>query len=183
MRVFDMVVAGIILMVTWPIMLVAALLIKLTSCGPVIYRQRRVGRNGVVFTLYKLRTMIDGAENDTGPVWASAKDRRVTPIGRILRRTRIDELPQLLNVLKGDMSLVGPRPERPCFVDRYEALQGVRLTVRPGITGLAQIRASYDLKPEHKRRYDILYIQHRSILLDAYILLQTVPIVLMRKGW
>ena len=183
MRVFDLVVACAILALSWPIMLVAALTIKLTSRGPVIYRQERVGRRGEVFTLYKFRTMVDGAEDATGPVWSSSHDPRVTTAGYALRSARIDELPQLFNVFRGDMSLVGPRPERPFFVDRYKALQGVRLTVRPGITGLAQIRASYDLKPEHKRRYDVLYIRHRSVLLNAYILLQTIPAVLLRRGW
>ncbi len=135
MRIFDVMTSIAILLAVWPIMLIAALLIKLTSRGPAIYRQKRVGRHSKVFILFKFRTMRDGAERDTGPVWASARDSRVTPVGCILRKARIDELPQLFNVLWGDMSLVGPRPERPHFVSRYRTLQGARLIARPGVTG------------------------------------------------
>jgi lipopolysaccharide/colanic/teichoic acid biosynthesis glycosyltransferase len=183
MRAFDVVTSIIILLAAWPAMLAAALLIKLTSRGPAIYRQERVGRDSHVFVLYKLRTMMDGAERDTGPVWAAARDSRVTPVGRILRKARIDELPQLFNVLRGDMSLVGPRPERPHFVSCYETLQGARLAVKPGITGLAQIRGNYDLRPDRKVRYDILYIRKRSLLLNIYVLLQTIPVMLTGRGW
>lgn len=182
-RILDVVGSLIILALTLPIMLAAALLVKLTSGGPVLYMQERVGKAGQVFTLYKLRTMVDGAESHLGPVWAARDDDRVTPVGRILRRMRLDELPQLYNILAGDMSLVGPRPERPFFVERHEVLQGVRLSVKPGLTGLAQVRSFYDLKPAHKARYDNLYIQHRSLLLNLYILLLTIPVVLTRKGW
>jgi len=183
MRVLDIVGSLVLFVFTLPILLTAALLVKLTSRGPVLYTQERVGKAGQVFTLYKFRTMIDGAENHVGPVWAAKDDDRVTPVGRILRRMRLDELPQLYNVLAGDMSLVGPRPERPFFVERHEALQGVRLSVKPGLTGLAQIRSLYDLKPAHKVRYDNLYVQRRSLLLNVYILLLTIPVVFTRKGW
>ncbi|MBN2021105.1 MAG: sugar transferase [Sedimentisphaerales bacterium] len=166
-----------------PVILFTVLLVKLTSYGPVLYRQQRVGKAGKIFVLYKFRTMVDGAEKHTGPVLAAKDDGRVTPVGRILRCTRIDELPQLFNVIRGDMSLVGPRPERPFFVSRHTALRGVRLTVKPGITGLAQIRAFYDLKPEHKLKYDSLYIQNRSLLLNLLILLQTIPVIFLKKGW
>jgi len=172
-----------IFFISLPIMLIAAVLMKITSPGPVLYKQKRVGKNGKLFTLYKLRTMVENAEEHTGPVWAEENDARVTRIGRILRRTRLDELPQLINVLQGDMSLVGPRPERPYFVKRYKALQGVRLTVKPGITGLAQIRNGYNLRPEHKLKYDYLYIKKRSLLLNLYILLRTIPIILSAGGW
>lgn len=118
-----------------------------------------------------------------GPVWASPDDDRVTPVGRLLRRMHLDELPQLLNTLRGDMSLVGPRPERPFFVERHKALQGVRLAVKPGLTGLAQVRSYYDLKPAHKVKYDYLYIQNRSLLLNISILLQTIPALFAKKGW
>jgi lipopolysaccharide/colanic/teichoic acid biosynthesis glycosyltransferase len=182
-RCFDIVGSVVLLLLTAPLMLFTAVLVKCSSAGPVLYNQPRVGRNGKIFTLYKFRTMVDGAENDTGPVWAAKDDRRVTTIGKILRCTRLDELPQLFNVLQGDMSLVGPRPERPYFVKQHRVLQGVRLAVKPGITGLAQIRAVYDLKPEHKLKYDFLYIQKRSFLLNVYILLMTIPVVLLRKGW
>ncbi|UCG57074.1 MAG: sugar transferase [Phycisphaerales bacterium] len=172
-----------ILVLAVPAMLVVALLIRVFSSGSVLYKQKRVGRGGRIFTLYKFRTMINNAEDETGPIWAARDDSRVTPIGRILRNARLDELPQLFNVLRGDMSLVGPRPERPYFVQRHKALQGVRLSIRPGLTGLAQIRSFYDLKPAHKVKYDYLYIQRRSFLLNVYILLQTVPVLFTKKGW
>ncbi len=182
-RLFDVVGSLMILLCAMPVMMVAGLLIKLTSRGPVLYRQERVGKGGAVFTLYKFRTMINDAEKYLGPVLAARDDERVTPMGRVLRRTRLDELPQLYNVLRGDMSLVGPRPERPYFVARHKALQGARLAVKPGLTGLAQVRSFYDLKPAHKVKYDYLYIQNRSLLLNVYILLRTVPTLFAKKGW
>lgn len=182
-RLLDVVGALILFLLASPVMLTSALGIKLTSQGPILYRQKRVGKSGKIFILYKLRTMIQDAEKHVGPVWATKNDARVTPIGRVLRRTRIDELPQLFNILRGDMSLVGPRPERPFFVERHKALQGIRLAVKPGLTGLAQVRAFYDLKPAHKVKYDYLYIQRRSLLLNIYILLQTIPVLFCKKGW
>ncbi len=127
--------------------------------------------------------MVSDAEKTVGPVLASRDDPRVTKVGKVLRRTRLDELPQLFNVLRGDMSLVGPRPERPHFVRLHRALRELRLAVRPGLTGLAQIRNLYDLKPQHKIKYDYLYIQRRSLLLNIYILLKTVPVIFCKKGW
>jgi len=182
-RLLDLLGSLFILLCALPLMLVAAVAIKLTSRGPVLYRQERVGKGGRLFDLYKFRTMIDGAERHIGPVLASKDDHRVTAVGRILRRTRMDELPQLYNILRGDMSLVGPRPERPFFVQRHKALQGVRLVVKPGLTGLAQVRSFYDLKPAHKVKYDYIYIQNRSLLLNLYILLQTIPVLFAKKGW
>jgi lipopolysaccharide/colanic/teichoic acid biosynthesis glycosyltransferase len=182
-RGFDIAGSVIMLLLAMPVMVFTALLVKGSSMGPMLYKQRRVGKNCKIFKLYKFRTMVHNAEKHTGPVWAARDDGRVTPIGRVLRRTRLDELPQLFNVLRGDMSLVGPRPERPYFVRRHRVLQGVRLMVKPGITGLAQVRAPYDLRPEHKLKYDFLYIQKRSFLLNVYIMLMTVPVVLLRKGW
>jgi lipopolysaccharide/colanic/teichoic acid biosynthesis glycosyltransferase len=182
-RLFDILGALLILIGAFPVLFVAGLLIKLTSRGPILYRQERVGKGGRIFILYKFRTMIDNAEKYVGPVWASPDDERVTPVGRILRQTRLDELPQLYNILRGDMSLVGPRPERPYFVERHQSLQGLRLAVKPGLTGLAQVRSFYNLKPAHKVRYDYLYIQHRSLLLNLSILLQTIPALFTRKGW
>ncbi|UCD51493.1 MAG: sugar transferase [Phycisphaerales bacterium] len=182
-RLLDVCGALAILSLTFPVMLLAAALIKLTSRGGVFYRQERVGKNGQIFELYKFRTMIDDAEKHVGPVWAARDDQRITPVGRILRRTRLDELPQLYNILCGHMSLVGPRPERPFFVERHKALQGARLVVKPGLTGLAQVRSFYDLKPAHKVKYDYLYIQNRSLLLNLYILLRTVPVLFTKKGW
>jgi len=182
-RALDIVGSVTILLLAAPVMLVIAFLIRIVCGGPSLYKQKRVGKNGKIFTLYKFRTMVNGAEEHTGPVWATEDDLRVTPIGSVLRKTRLDELPQLFNVLRGDMSLVGPRPERPYFVSQHKALQGIRLTVRPGLTGLAQVRSFYDLKPEHKLKYDYLYIQKRSLLLNLYILLQTIPVIVSKKGW
>jgi len=182
-RLLDVVGSLAILILALPVMIVAAVLIRATSAGPVLYKQERVGQGGRLFTLYKFRTMIDNAERHLGPVWASPDDDRVTPVGRILRRMHLDELPQLLNTLRGDMSLVGPRPERPFFVERHKALQGIRLAVKPGLTGLAQVRSYYNLKPAHKVKYDYLYIQNRCLLLNISILLQTIPVLFAKKGW
>ena len=182
-QLLDIVGALAILTLSLPVMVVSALLIKITSAGPILYRQERVGQGGRHFTLYKFRTMINDAEKHIGPVLATKDDDRVTPVGRILRRMRIDELPQVYNILRGDMSLVGPRPERPFFVERHKALQGARLAVKPGLTGLAQVRSFYDLKPVHKVKYDYLYIQKRSVFLNLYILLQTIPVLFAKKGW
>jgi len=163
-------------------MLIISILIKLTSSGTVIYKQQRVGKDGKTFTLYKFRTMINDAEKQLGPVLAAENDPRVTKVGRFLRDTRLDEIPQLLNVILGQMSLVGPRPERPHFVKRHKALMEIRLAVKPGLTGLAQVRNAYDLHPNHKIKYDYLYIQRRSLLLNLYILTKTIPVVLLKKG-
>lgn len=162
-----------------PFVLVAAILIKLTSRGPVIYRQDRVGLNGRVFPIFKLRSMYDKCESLSGPRWSFGKDRRVTPVGKMLRVTHIDELPQLLNVLRGEMSLIGPRPERPEFVpqlarciDRYRE----RLRVRPGITGFAQVQVPADCDLDSVRRklpYDLYYIEAMGPWLDFRILLCT----------
>jgi len=177
-------VGGILLsIVTIPFWIVISVLIKVTSPGEVIYRQERVGKNGKVFTLYKFRTMVEHAEREWGFLPATEDDVRITKLGRVLRRTRLDELPQLLNVLRGDMSLVGPRPENLHRVSMHKALQGIRLAVRPGITGLAQVRSLYDLKPDHKLKYDYLYIQKRSVWLNLYILAKTVPVIFGKTGW
>jgi lipopolysaccharide/colanic/teichoic acid biosynthesis glycosyltransferase len=183
MRCLDVVGSILILLILAPVIVLISLLIKLSSGGPVLYKQQRVGKDGEIFTLYKVRTMVKDAEKEFGPVLASRDDPRVTKAGRILRTTRLDELPQLLNVLRGDMSLVGPRPERPHFVKRHKALRALRLAVKPGLTGLAQIRSFYDLKPRHKTKYDYLYIQKRSLQLNLYILMLTVPAVFSKKGW
>lgn len=183
MRCLDIVGSILMLLVSMPMTIVISLLIKASTPGPVFYKQLRVGKDGKLFTLFKFRTMVNDAEKEVGPVLASRDDPRVTKVGKILRTTRLDELPQLINVLHGDMSLVGPRPERPHFVKRHKALHELRLAVRPGLTGLAQIRSFYDLKPRHKIKYDYLYIQKRSLLLNLYILILTIPAVFSRKGW
>lgn len=182
-RVFDMGFSIIMIIILSPLILSVALIIKLTSSGSILYKQERIAKDGKIFMLYKFKTMIDNAEIDTGPVLAAKDDPRVTKIGKILRPTRIDELPQLLNVILGDMSLVGPRPERPHFVRRHKVLRQIRLAVKPGLTGLAQIRNLYDLPPRHKIKYDYLYIQKRSLLLNIYILLKTIPVLFMKQGW
>jgi exopolysaccharide biosynthesis polyprenyl glycosylphosphotransferase len=182
MRSLDVLGSLAILLFSLPVTILTAILIKLTSEGPILYKQKRVGKDGKIFTLYKFRTMINDAEKELGPVWAAENDPRVTKIGRFLRDTRLDEVPQLLNVILGQMSLVGPRPERPYFVKHHKVLMEIRLAVKPGLTGLAQIRNAYDLRPKHKIKYDYLYIQRRSLLLNLYILAKTVLVVLLRKG-
>jgi len=168
-----------------PILLVVAIAIKLDSRGPVFFRQERMGRGGHIFKIVKFRTMVSDAEKETGPVLASIDDDRVTRVGRILRHLRIDEIPQMWNVLTGEMALAGPRPERPeiydgIIMDMPEFFK--RLEVKPGITGLAQIRGGYHTEPKDKLRYDLLYIRRRSILLDLKIIAITAYICLFRKG-
>lgn len=174
-------ISGLVLL--FPILAMTSFLIKVTSRGSIIYRQRRVGKKGKIFILYKFRTMVSNAEQKWGLLPASEGDERVTFIGKLLRKTHIDELPQLFNVLNGDMSLVGPRPENIYRVNLHTALQGIRLAVKPGITGLAQIRGLYDLKPDHKLKYDYLYIQSRSFRLNIYIILKTIPVLFRKSGW
>jgi lipopolysaccharide/colanic/teichoic acid biosynthesis glycosyltransferase len=181
-RALDVLGSVILLIIFSPLMAIAAILIKLSSAGPVLYKQVRMAKDGGTFMLYKFKTMIDDAEKDSGPVWAVQNDPRVTKIGRFLRNTRLDELPQLFDVIKGDMSLVGPRPERPYFAKLHKPLRQMRLAVKPGLTGFSQIRSLYDLHPKHKARYDYLYIQKRSFLLNLYILAQTIPVMFSRKG-
>ncbi|WP_287877317.1 TIGR03013 family XrtA/PEP-CTERM system glycosyltransferase [Acidovorax sp.] len=185
---FDMVGAMVLLLISAPVMLVTALLIYLESGGPVLYRQERVGLNGRIFNVIKFRSMRNDAEKDGTPRWASAKDARITRIGKIIRKLRIDELPQLFCVLKGDMSLVGPRPERPYFVDRltleipYYAL---RHGIKPGLTGWAQVRYHYGASiqdTQHKLQYDLYYVKNHSWFLDLVILFETVGVVLTGKG-
>jgi len=182
-RSLDVLGSLVMLIISVPVVILSFLLIKITSVGPILYKQERVGKDGKVFALYKFRTMVKDAEKTVGPVLASRVDSRITKVGKIMRMTRLDELPQLYNVLRGDMSLVGPRPERPHFVKLHKSLRELRLTVRPGITGLAQIRNFYDLKPRHKIKYDYLYIQQRSLLLNLYTLAKTIPVIFSRKGW
>lgn len=164
-------------------MLIISILIKITSSGNMIYKQERIGKNGKAFTLYKFRSMVKDAEKMSGFAPATNDDPRITNIGKFLRRSRLDELPQLFNILQGKMSLVGPRPENFYRVKLHKSLQGLRLSVKPGLTGLAQIKSFYDLRPKHKIKYDYLYIQRRSLLLNIYILAKTIPVVLSKKGW
>jgi lipopolysaccharide/colanic/teichoic acid biosynthesis glycosyltransferase len=182
-RLFDVISSFVILFISLPLMLLIALLIKASSPGPAIYKQQRAGKDGRVFTLYKLRTMTNDAEKISGLIPATVNDPRITTTGMWLRQIRLDELPQLFNILRGDMSLVGPRPENLYRVGKHKALQGLRLAVKPGLTGLAQIRSFYDLHPKQKIKYDYLYIQRRSLSLNLYILMKTIPVVLSKKGW
>jgi len=185
-RGFDIVFSIIALIAAVPILLAAAAAIKLTSRGPVLFRQERVGLNGTTFQVLKLRTMVQDAEKNTGPVLSSGRDdERVTPVGRILRATRIDEIPQFVNVLLGHMSVVGPRPERPCFVEEYRKripYYDLRHRVRPGITGLAQVNGYYLTCVYVKLKYDLMYLRNISLWLDLKILLKTAIVVLRSKG-
>ena len=187
-RGVDISLAGIGLLLALPIMLVVSVLIKLTSPGPVIYRQPRVGKDGKIFTINKFRSMRQDAERQTGAVWAVKGDPRVTPVGRFLRRSRIDEIPQLWNVLIGDMSFIGPRPERPEFVTeltRQIPFYGQRHVVRPGLSGWAQVRHSYGSSVEdalQKLQFDLFYIKNLSIAFDLFICFETLKTVLVRRG-
>jgi sugar transferase (PEP-CTERM system associated) len=186
-RVFDILLALVVLVLSTPFLVLTALAVWLESGSPILYRQERVGENGRLFTLNKFRSMRKDAEQGT-PVWAQAEDDRVTRVGRLIRKTRLDELPQLWNVLRGDMSFVGPRPERPFFVNQlaeqvpfYEQ----RHAVKPGITGWAQVKYRYGASFEdslEKLRYDLYYVKHLSIPFDLTILFDTVKVVLFAKG-
>lgn len=182
MRALDVVGSLLLLGVTAPAWPFIALAVKLSGPGPVFYAQDRAGKDGRVFTLYKFRTMRCGPAPRSSFAPARRNDPRVTPVGGFLRRTRLDELPQVINVLRGEMSLVGPRPENLKRIRQHRVLQGLRLAVRPGLTGLAQIRSLYDVHPRHKIRYDYLYIQRRSVQLNLYILWRTIPVVLAGHG-
>jgi sugar transferase (PEP-CTERM system associated) len=187
-RVLDIIYATIGLVLTLPVFPVLALLIKLDSPGDVFFRQIRVGEDGKNFTIFKFRTMCNDAEAKTGCTWCTENDPRITRVGGFLRKTRLDEIPQLLNVLLGDMSLIGPRPERPEFVEDLNKkipYYSNRHYVKPGLTGWAQIWYPYGSSVEdayEKLRYDLYYIKHISLFLDVKIILKTIHVVLMRKG-
>ena len=186
--VANLILAAVGIVVSLPIMLLTALAVRLTSAGPVLYRQVRVGIDGIPFTLYKFRSMRADAEAETGAVWASKDDPRVTPFGRTIRKLRIDEIPQLFNVLKGEMSVVGPRPERPEMVQSLSEkipYYRHRHCVRPGITGWAQVNYKYGDTLEdviRKLEYDLYYIKNMSLSLDSYIIFLTVKAMLLSRG-
>lgn len=186
-RLFDIATALVLLVLAAPLMLVTAVLIKLESPGSVLYRQQRVGLNGRCFDVVKFRSMRNDAEKN-GPQWASKQDARVTRVGRVIRRLRIDELPQLFNVLHGTMSVVGPRPERPFFVEQLTQqipYYGLRHSVKPGVTGWAQVRYHYGSTVEdsqQKLQYDLYYVKNHTLLLDLLVLFETVAVVLTGKG-
>ncbi len=186
-RIIDITVAILILLMLSPILIVISIIIKLTSKGPVFYKQERVGKNGKLFTMYKFRSMIENAE-EYGPEWAGEKDPRITTIGRIIRRMHLDEVPQMLNVLKNHMSIVGPRPEREYFVNELKEkipYYYKRLSVKPGITGWAQVKYTYDSSLDDvkdKLQFDFYYIENMSIKLDLKILINTMIVVLFMRG-
>ncbi len=187
-RIFDLLFAAVLLVLAAPVMLLAAALIVLESGFPIFYRQERVGLHGRLFNVVKFRSMRNDAEKDGTPRWAVAKDDRVTRIGRIIRKTRIDELPQLFSVLSGEMSLVGPRPERPYFVNQLTKqipFYAVRHSVKPGVTGWAQVRYHYGASVDdaaQKLQYDLYYVKNHTLLLDLVILFETVEVVLTARG-
>jgi len=187
-RLFDVTVSAALLLVALPIILIAAICIYLESGLPVLYRQERVGRGGRTFTLYKLRSMKLDAECGGTPHWAKANDDRTTKVGRFIRKYRIDELPQIFNVLNGEMSFVGPRPERPFFVDQLTKqipFYAMRHSAKPGITGWAQVRYQYGASIDdaiEKLQYDLYYVKNHSLFLDLMILISTVEVVLWGRG-
>jgi sugar transferase (PEP-CTERM system associated) len=187
-RAFDLFASMLIFIVTLPVTAVTALLIYLEDGAPIFYRQERVGEDGYTFMVLKFRSMRKDAEKDGAPKWASTGDPRTTRVGRVIRKLRIDEIPQILNVLKGEMSFVGPRPERPFFVEQLceqVPYYNMRHSIKPGITGLAQVRYQYGASVEdavHKLQYDLYYVKNNSLFLDLLILLDTLQVVLLSKG-
>ena len=187
-RIFDLIVSVMLLVLALPVMLVTAICIFLEDGGPVLYRQERVGRGGRIFTIYKFRSMTKEAESDGTAHWAKVNDKRSTFVGRFIRQWRIDELPQIYNVLRGEMSLVGPRPERPCFVEQLAKqipFYALRHSAKPGITGWAQVRYPYGASVDdaiEKLQYDLYYLKNRSLFLDLMVLVATVEVVLWGRG-
>ena len=187
-RVTGLLLSSLGLLLTLPLTVIIAIAIKLDSKGPVVYKQKRYGAHGLIFELCKFRSMIDNAEEACGPVWAQDNDCRITRVGKILRKFRLDEIPQMWNVLKGDMSFVGPRPERPEFVKELEQIvpyYSERHTVKPGITGWAQVSYGYGASVEdalEKLKYDLFYIKNMSLLMDFTIILRTIKIVFLGNG-
>ena len=187
-RLLDIILSSILLIISLPIWLIIPILIKIDSAGPVFFSQRRVGEKEKIFKIFKFRSMRHEAEKTTGPVWCDVHDDRITRVGNFIRRSRIDELPQLYNILKGDMSFVGPRPERPSFVKKLKEIipfYSERFAIKPGLTGWAQINYPYGANVEdanEKLEYDLFYIKHLSVLTDLIIVLRTAKVVLLRFG-
>jgi exopolysaccharide biosynthesis polyprenyl glycosylphosphotransferase len=186
-RVLDVVISSVLLLLLSPLLVLIVILIKLTSRGPIFYKQIRVGRNSKQFNMYKFRSMVKDAE-EYGPEWAGEKDPRITGVGGLIRKVYLDEIPQLLNVLKNDMSIVGPRPERPYFVEilsREIPYYYKRLSIKPGITGWAQIKHKYDSSlndVKEKLKFDFYYIENMSLKLDFKIMVNTFLVIIFMKG-
>jgi exopolysaccharide biosynthesis polyprenyl glycosylphosphotransferase len=187
-RLLDIVCGAIIAVIFIIVFPFVAIAIKLDSPGSIFYKQERVGLNGKKFTIYKLRSMVQNAEREGRAQWAVKGDARITKVGNFIRKTRLDELPQAINILRGEMSIVGPRPERPQFIEKLERQipnYGTRLTVKPGLTGWAQVKYGYGSSVEDARiklKHDLYYIQHQSLLLDCQILFQTFGVVFKMQG-
>lgn len=183
-RILDIILCTIALLVAIPIIIFFCIIVRIESKGNVIYKQKRCGRNGIEFDVYKIRSMCSEAEKN-GPQWANKNDSRVTKVGSFIRKTRIDELPQLFNIIKGDMSIVGPRPERLCFIEEFSKdIPNFkdRLSVTPGLTGYAQVNGGYDISPAEKLKLDLEYIKKRGIITDIKIMFKTVRVVLTGEG-
>ena len=183
-RLIDFLFSIVLLIPAIPICLISAIFIMLETNGNPLYVQERVGLNGEKFTIYKLRSMYSDAEKD-GHKWAEKEDSRITKVGSIIRKTRIDELPQLINIIRGEMAIIGPRPERPEFIEEF--LKEIpdfndRLAVKPGITGWAQVNGGYELSPKEKLKYDQYYIEHEGLKLDTLILFKTIKVVFTGEG-
>ena len=183
-RILDILLSLLGLTIGIPLIIIFGVLVKLEDGGPIIYKQERLGKDGKIFNLYKIRSMRIDAEK-FGVQWAQNNDPRVLKVGKFIRKTRIDEIPQLFNILKGDMSIVGPRPERPMFTMQFnEEIDGFvnRLSVKPGLTGLAQVNGGYEMTPKEKLEWDVKYIKNRSNMLDIEIILKTIKIILTGCG-
>ena len=184
-RSFDIISSIIALIILFPIILITGIIVKIEDKGPIFYKQERLGKNEKRFYIYKIRSMRIDAEKNGKAQWAEKNDPRITKVGRFIRKTRIDELPQLINILKGDMTIVGPRPERPELTYEFEKqTEGFinRLKVKPGLTGLAQVNGGYDITPKEKLGWDMEYIRNRSIILDLKIILKTIKVIITGDG-
>lgn len=184
-RFIDIICSSIGLIVGIPLVIIFGIAIKLEDKGPIFYKQERLGKNEKIFYIYKLRSMIIDAEKVGGAQWAQKNDPRITRVGKFIRKTRIDEIPQLLNILKGEMAIIGPRPERPELAKQFnKEIPGFinRLVVKPGLTGLAQVNGGYEMTPEEKLNWDMKYIESRSLLLDISIIFKTLKVILTGDG-